>query len=294
MAQDVQVFISWSGTLSNGIAKELKSMLQVASDRLTPFMSEQDIHSGQRGLAVIADQLNTTSVGLLVVTADNWNSPWINYEAGALAKEVGDAEHRVVPLLVDIVGTDLANSPLTQFQYRALTRQGITEILLDLARLAAIDGATVVARVMSHWDEYEARFKELLTKHPPAERRKRLSEADLLREVLETVREIKREVVSGDGHERPRSPILADPKARAAAEKTLRRHLLGLGIDPVYIRSAENAFIVGTETEVPNEQREDVLSYFGPYVQFEALGGKRRIIRGSESSRGSAPDPSTL
>jgi hypothetical protein len=54
-----------------------------------------------------------TIYGLLCVTAENVNAPWLLFEAGALSKYVNDS--RVVPIILDLKPTDI-KGPLTQFQ----------------------------------------------------------------------------------------------------------------------------------------------------------------------------------
>ena len=49
----------------------------------------------------------------MCVTRENYLTPWINFEAGALSKAFGHA--RVVPRLLDMPISDLTG-PLVQFQ----------------------------------------------------------------------------------------------------------------------------------------------------------------------------------
>jgi hypothetical protein len=80
---------------------------------ISPFVSSQDISKGERGLNKIADQLQECTFGIVCVTRDNQAAPWINFEAGALSRELG--ESFLVPFLLDMPIKDLSG-PLTQFQ----------------------------------------------------------------------------------------------------------------------------------------------------------------------------------
>jgi hypothetical protein len=110
----MKVFISWSGPESQKMAESLRSWLKYVIQTIDPFVSSLDIAKGDRGLRVIAGQLEETSFGILCVTRENSLAPWINFEAGALSKAVGE-DTRVIPCLLDLPVSDLTG-PLAQFQ----------------------------------------------------------------------------------------------------------------------------------------------------------------------------------
>ena len=62
-------------------------------------------------------ELEGKNVGLLCVTRENYDKPWINFEAGALAKNYTTA--RVCPILIDLHPADITG-PLTAFQMKRL------------------------------------------------------------------------------------------------------------------------------------------------------------------------------
>jgi hypothetical protein len=109
----MKVFLSWSGPQAQAMAEALSSWLKLMADTIEPFVSSQDIPKGDRGFTVIADHLEGTSCGIICVTRENSLAPWINFEAGALSKAVG--ESRVIPLLLDLTVSDITG-PLKQFQ----------------------------------------------------------------------------------------------------------------------------------------------------------------------------------
>ncbi len=76
----MKVFISWSGVTSQNVAEALRTFLfAVLAERVEPWLSSEDIGKGQRGLAVIADELKSTDYGIVVITQSNQHSPWINF-----------------------------------------------------------------------------------------------------------------------------------------------------------------------------------------------------------------------
>ncbi len=62
-------------------------------------MSDVDIDAGARGINEVFQQLETATVGVIVVTEENKNSPWLLFESGALSKQLCD-KARVCPYLV--------------------------------------------------------------------------------------------------------------------------------------------------------------------------------------------------
>lgn len=265
MAEDLKVFISWSGSLSKSVAKELMDLLRMASDRITPFMSDLNIESGTRGLSVIADELASTSVGILVVTKDNWQSPWLNYEAGALSKEVEDIETRVIPLLVDLEGPDMASTPLVQFQYRKLDEENVRRVLTELAALCGADPTRTVERVMPRWAEYDERIKAAIAQsHASVQAPPAPTEPELIREILETVREIQRTQPPN-----LRQGAVSLDKGPEYADEVRRRQDIRLLLDRqgcerfTLGRSTANGLTIRTPVLLPPLTRDEIVRMWG-------------------------------
>jgi hypothetical protein len=109
----MKVFISWSGPRSKTFALYVHEWLKAAVQRAEPWMSERDIQPGQRWNEEISSRLKDTNFGIICLTPENLNAPWLLFEAGALAKAV-DSAH-VVPLLFGMRKAQLT-FPLAQFQ----------------------------------------------------------------------------------------------------------------------------------------------------------------------------------
>lgn len=127
----MKVFLSWSGRRAQVMAEDLRTWLQLVIQAVEPFVSSQDIHKGERGLNVIADELEGTSFGIICVTRENSQAPWINFEAGALSKVINAS--RVVPVLLDLSVSDVTG-PLRQFQAVSSTSRDDVFRLVDTIR----------------------------------------------------------------------------------------------------------------------------------------------------------------
>ena len=123
----VKVFISWSGDYSKEIAKVLKHWIKSVIQSVTPFVSSEDIPKGSRWSVDLSKELQDTHFGILCVTKDNFEKPWLLFEAGALSKTLDKSY--VVPLLFDLEPSDLSDSPLMQFQVASFSKDEIRKLV---------------------------------------------------------------------------------------------------------------------------------------------------------------------
>lgn len=107
-----QVFISWSGAKSERIAKIVHDWIEVTLQFTEPFLSK-NIAPGKRWSQELAKALSVSNFGIIILTKENIHSDWILFEAGALAKHLG--QERVIPCLIDLEPGDI-HSPLADFQ----------------------------------------------------------------------------------------------------------------------------------------------------------------------------------
>lgn len=77
------VFICWSGVRSHKIAKAIENLLKDIGVR-DVFVSDQ-IKKGSAWFDSIQEKLQGAQVGIVCLTAENLLSPWMHFEAGALA-----------------------------------------------------------------------------------------------------------------------------------------------------------------------------------------------------------------
>lgn len=194
MLGGVKVFISWSGDQARSVAETLKGWLEtVLAGRVSAWVSSQNIEKGERGLSAIARELETGTFGLVVVTRSNADAPWINFEAGALGKSLG--ESRVATALVDLTPADISG-PLAQFQATALSdRDDVLALVRDIAKAAESGGGPIPTETIdllfqSKWPELEAAISAASGGEEPTTER---PEKEILAEVLELVRGIARD-----------------------------------------------------------------------------------------------------
>jgi hypothetical protein len=104
------------------------------------------------------------NVGIIVLTSENQAAQWLNFEAGAISKQV-DAATRVIPVLVDLGGSDLSSGPISQFQYREIDHESVLRIVDELAAIAGVDRQRVAQRVEDRWPNFAASLSEVRAMH---------------------------------------------------------------------------------------------------------------------------------
>lgn len=143
----MKVFISWSGPRSALLADALREWIQDVIQSVECFASTEDIRAGQRWNNEINTWLNEADFGVLCVTQENANAPWLNFEAGALAKRIKD-DTRVVPVTLGFSPAAL-DEPLKQFNGVRADKAGILKLVSSVAESAK---ATVdVNKAFERW-----------------------------------------------------------------------------------------------------------------------------------------------
>ena len=127
----MKLFISWSGTRGEMVAEALNEWLTNVIHAVEPWMSGSDLEKGARWSSDIAQQLNDAQFGIICLTSENLQSPWLLFEAGALSKTLDDAY--VCPYLLDLDTADL-KGPLAQFQATKAKKEDTRKLILTINR----------------------------------------------------------------------------------------------------------------------------------------------------------------
>jgi hypothetical protein len=183
----MKVFISWSGVLSKELGEALRDWIPVVLQAVNPYFTPSDVEKGTRWSTDIARELEGSSIGILCITRENINSPWMLFEAGALSKSL--EKSHVCPMLFGITNTDLAG-PLKQFQTTAFEKSEVKQLLTVInnripeGKLTAKTLETVFEK---WWPDLDEKVNSILSKvDAPTEPIR--SERDLLEEILQLSR----------------------------------------------------------------------------------------------------------
>jgi hypothetical protein len=125
----MKVFLSWSGDISHKVAMTFRDWLPSVIQSIVPYVSSEDIDKGARWSTDIAKELENSTFGILCVTKENINAPWLNFEAGALSKTMDKSF--VSPFLFDIKRSEV-NGPILQFQSTIFEKEDIKKLVCSL------------------------------------------------------------------------------------------------------------------------------------------------------------------
>ena len=127
----MRVFISWSGEQSREIGEIFKAWIPSVIQAVKPYFSPADIDKGSRWLTEISRELEHCKIGLLILTKQNLEAPWIMFEAGALSKNIDKA--KICPMLFGVEPTDI-KGPLTQFQATPFNKEEVCKLIKSISQ----------------------------------------------------------------------------------------------------------------------------------------------------------------
>ncbi|WP_263789931.1 TIR domain-containing protein [Salinibacter sp.] len=194
----MRIFLSWSGKRSQYVAEQFDEWLPIVIQGVDTFMSERGIEAGNRWLKKIDAELETTNFGILFVTPENQNEPWLVHEAGALAKSI--EESRVAPVTIDMAPSDI-DWPLARFQASNLDQSGVSDLLTSINEAFGedqLESSVLESSFEAQWPNLKKELDDLPSpqqenatpESSPEEAQQRRDEK--LDEVLELVRGMSR------------------------------------------------------------------------------------------------------
>ncbi len=186
----MKVFISWSGNMSKELAEALRTWIPAVIQQVKPYFTPNDIEKGTRWSTDIAGELNDSKIGIICLTKDNLEKPWVMFEAGALSKQL-DSSY-VCPILFDIDSSDI-KGPLVQFQATPFNKIEVKKLMTTINNLLGENKleSTILTEVFDMWwPKLEEEIKAIIEKYKedgsPAESIR--SEREIIEEILALTR----------------------------------------------------------------------------------------------------------
>ena len=189
----MKVFISWSGNKSHRVALVFREWLPSVIQSIVPYVSSEDIDKGARWSSDIAKELEDSTFGILCVTKDNLNAPWLSFEAGALSKTMDKSF--VTPFLFDIKRSEV-NGPILQFQPTIFEKEDIKKLLLTLNKACGEDGISeaMLEKAFEVW--YPTLENDLNALHDLSDEDREAEETDIeahMSSIIEELLELSRD-----------------------------------------------------------------------------------------------------
>lgn len=128
----MNIFLSWSGVRSKQVAELLHEWIPDVLQFARTWMSAESIEFGTSWNNEIRKELKETNFGIILVTRENYDAPWLMFEAGALSKDMEVS--RVVPLIADPdMKIENLTGPLTQLQAATVfSKQNLLRLFKDI------------------------------------------------------------------------------------------------------------------------------------------------------------------
>src|ERR1044072_173177 len=185
----LKIFISWSGERSRLVAEVFRDWLPDVLPFTRAWMSSKDIGKGANWEREFDRGLDMAEIGLICLTPENLNSPWILFEAGALSRET--SRDYVCTYLHGLRGEDLA-PPLSRFQFTEATQEDIRKLVMRINQ-ACREGVMPEDQCNRAFDRCWAELLHKLAAIDLAfrerERPRVRSDREIIEEILSLVRE---------------------------------------------------------------------------------------------------------
>ena len=224
----MKVFLTWSGSRGKQVAKALRDWLPLVVQAAKPWMSESDIEKGAHWPKELAGQLEDAKVGIVCLTVDSLDEPWLLFEAGALSKT---KDALVCTFTLDVKPSKV-KPPLGFFQATKSTKGDVKKLVRSIAnRLDSGDRPPTEVLEKSFekfWGDLKAQLDEVMKQQPSTDEPAPRDSEEVLEEILATVRRLDRRSGPDLGSGILR---LAAPTATA---KTLLPAIGGLPTDNVF------------------------------------------------------------
>ncbi len=152
---------------------------------------QDDISKGQRWSKEIAEKLELSQVGLIILTPDNITAPWIMFEAGALSKNIETSN--VCPILFNVSPTDI-KGPLLQFQCSPFSKDEFLKLMVTINHSLGerkLEQKVLESVFDTFWNKLEAEITQILNEanlNGQSAPKSKRTEKDILEELLRLAR----------------------------------------------------------------------------------------------------------
>lgn len=190
----MRVFINWSGKRSRILAEILRNWIPAVIQAAKPYFTPDDIAKGARWHTEVSKELMDSSIGLLCLTAENLEAPWLMFEAGALSRNL--ERGKVCPILFGVEPTDV-KEPLAQFQFARFQREDIKRVMNMINEElgeAALSREVFDSVFDMWWPRLNEKVNNILSRIESNDYEVTRLDRDILEEVLSLTRSMSRNI----------------------------------------------------------------------------------------------------
>lgn len=215
----MKIFLSWSGERSKSVAVALRDWLPMLLQNTAPWLSDRDIGAGERWALEIGKRLEDSSFGIICLTRENVEAPWLLFEAGALSKAL--ATSSVCPYLLDVDFQEVTG-PLSQFQAKKADSASTRELVCTINQKAPspLPQQRVDELYELLWPKLESKLSAV--PEPGGPTPKLRSESEILEDLVASVRHLEHRI----------PPLISRIPRAGGSEATVSFYLTSDEIDP--------------------------------------------------------------
>jgi len=193
-----QVFISWSGDASKEVGQALRGWLPHLFHFIKIWISSQDLNKGTQWLSVIIKELQASRFGIVCLTLDNLESPWVLFESGAISNL---PQSRVFTFLHGVEHAQV-RSPLGMFNHTTGRRDDVHRMVTSLNNELGemkVEEALLSSAFEKFWPDLESRLQRVHAQVPavtatPLQGPR--NQTEIVNEILTVVRDTSRNLAN--------------------------------------------------------------------------------------------------
>lgn len=183
-----KIFISWGGELSRQLGEVIQKWLPNVLQFVKPYFTPEDTAKGVRWDTHLARELSDSNFGLICLTNDNINRPWILFEAGALSKNIDKTN--VCTLLFDV---DISNisGPLACFQATKFNKTDFKKLVKTINNANEenkLEASILDAAFDVWWPKLEIQVHDILANAKVEQHQIERTDREVLEEILNLTR----------------------------------------------------------------------------------------------------------
>lgn len=152
----MKVFLSWSGQRSLAVATEFRAWLPRLIQECREIYISSETTKGDAWFSTITAALGSADIGILFLTPDNQDAPWLNFEGGALLTKFD--KQRLIPVLVGFGKTDYSG-PMKSLQLTEFDDKADMRLLLETVN----DAISIPLEAAILDEEHELKWDAFIT-----------------------------------------------------------------------------------------------------------------------------------
>jgi hypothetical protein len=271
----LRVFISWAGKQAETIGQGFREYLPDVVNGVEPFISRSDIDKGRRWDDVLTSSLRESPCAIVCLTPVSLASIWVAFETGAISHAAGGrqaAESRIWTYLLELENEALRLSPFAAYQSTTATEEETFRLVKSINQLSGdVVSADSSKRKFDKllWPKFSEVLKKAREIPGKSGTPTRISEAEILPEILLTVRSLQHDFRTRDSM----NTIVLQPSAARTViselvDADLRRRGLRLGIGFAFTEVDSDAMLLfvtdGQSTQTVQVSAREILTGMQP------------------------------